>query len=374
MVSETAALRAEVRAFLDEARAAGRFTPRPDSWLSGISLEFTRALGERGWIGLNWPSRYGGRDRPEMERYAITEELLAAGAPVAAHWIAQRQSGPLLLRYGTEAQRQRFLPAIARGECYFSIGMSEPGAGSDLAAVQTRADRVDGGWRLNGRKIWTSNAHVSQWAITLVRSAPRTEKRHEGLTQLILDLKATGVSIRPIRLLNGESHFSEVLLEDVFLPDDLVVGEPGNGWKQVTSELALERSGPERFLSVMPLLLELVRAIGAAPDDDDAELIGRLTARLWALRRMSLRVADAIVTGKGELAAEAALVKDQGTRFEQDAVEAIRHHLGAELDPTGGDRLSLMLAQAVAAAPGFTLRGGTNEILRGIVARSLDLA
>ena len=374
MVSETAALRAEVRAFLDEARAAGRFTPRPDSWLSGISLEFTRALGARGWIGLNWPSRYGGRDRPEMERYAITEELLAAGAPVAAHWIAQRQSGPLLLRYGTEAQRQRFLPAIARGECYFSIGMSEPGAGSDLAAVQTRADRVDGGWRLNGRKIWTSNAHVSQWAITLVRSAPRTEKRHEGLTQLILDLTATGVSIRPIRLLNGESHFSEVLLEDVFLPDDLVVGEPGNGWKQVTSELALERSGPERFLSVMPLLLELVRAIGAAPDDDDAELIGRLTARLWALRRMSLRVADAIVTGKGELAAEAALVKDQGTRFEQDAVEAIRHHLGAELDPTGGDRLSLMLAQAVAAAPGFTLRGGTNEILRGIVARSLDLA
>lgn len=362
-----------MREFLARARATGSYTPRPDAWLSGVSPEFTRELGRRGWIGLNWPTRYGGRDRPELERYAITEELLAAGAPVAAHWIAQRQTGPLLLRYGTETQRQRFLPAIARGECFFAILMSEPGAGSDLAAVQTRADRVPGGWKVNGRKVWTSNAHHSHYAITLCRSAARTEKRHEGLTQLILDFKADGVSIRPIRMLTGDSHFTEVVLDDVFVPDNLLVGEAGNGWTQVTSELTLERSGPERFLSVMPLLLELVSATGTSPDDGPAELLGLLTARLWALRRMSVRVAEGLAGGHGELATEAALVKDQGTRFEQDSVEVIRHHLGRELDPGAGERLELMLAQAVAAAPGFTLRGGTNEILRGIVAHSLDL-
>ena len=371
---DTSALRLEVRGFLAQARAGGMYVPRPDSWLSGVSHEFSLALGRRGWIGLNWPTRYGGRDRSELERHAITEELLAAGAPVALHWIAQRQTGPLLLRYGTEAQRQRFLPAIAKGECYFAIGMSEPGAGSDLAAVQTRADRVPGGWKVNGRKVWTSNAQHSQFAITLCRSAVRTEKRHQGLSQLMVDLAATGVSIRTIRMLTGEAHFAEVVLDDVFVPDEMLIGEEGNGWTQVTSELALERSGPERFFSVMPLLLELVRAIGKSPDDDEAEMLGLLTARLVSLRRMSVRMADAIAGGNSGLATEAALVKDQGTRFEQDAVEVIRHHLGRELDPGGTDRLELMLAQAVAAAPAFTLRGGTNEILRGIVARSLDLA
>src|SRR5919107_1552954 len=151
---DTSALRAEVRRFLAEAQAAGRFEPTCDAWLSGFDPSFSRELGRRGWIGLNWPARYGGRDRPEIERYAITEELLGAGAPVSAHWIAQRQSGPLLMRFGTEAQRQRFLPAIARGEVYFAICMSEPDAGSDLAAVQTRARKVEGGWAVAGRKRW----------------------------------------------------------------------------------------------------------------------------------------------------------------------------------------------------------------------------
>lgn len=360
-------LRAEVRAFLRDARAGGAFTPRCDSWLSGFSRPFSVALGARGWIGLNWPSAYGGRDRPEIERYAITEELLAAGAPVAAHWIAQRQTGPLLLRYGTEAQKQRFLPAIARGECAFAILMSEPGAGSDLAAVRTRGTQVDGGWRISGRKIWTSHAHESDFGILFCRTSDATADRHAGLSQLMLDLRAPGVSIRPIRLLNGEEHFSEITLDDVFIADDMVVGRLGDGWRQVTSELALERSGPERFMSVLPLILAFVEA--ARGEERRAELVGRIAAHLFALRSLSLSIVEALSSG-GDAAVNAALTKDLGTRFEQEVTEAIRVAWDAEPDVSGGD-VSRLLAQAILASPNFTLRGGTNEILRGIVAESV---
>ena len=359
-------LRAEVRVFLRDARASGAFTPRCDSWLSGFSRPFSAALGARGWIGLNWPSAYGGRDRPEIERYAITEELLAAGAPVAAHWIAQRQTGPLLLRYGTEAQKQRFLPAIARGECAFAILMSEPGAGSDLAAVRTRGKQVDGGWRISGRKIWTSHAHESDFGILFCRTSDATADRHAGLSQL-LHLRAPGVSIRPIRLLNGEEHFSEITLDDVFIADDMVVGRLGDGWRQVTSELALERSGPERFMSVLPLILAFVEA--ARGEERRAELVGRIAAHLFALRSLSLSIVEALASGR-DAAVNAALTKDLGTRFEQEVTEAIRVAWDAEPDAAADD-VSRLLAQAILASPNFTLRGGTNEILRGIVAESV---
>ena len=360
-------LRAEVRAFLRDAQARGEFAPRCDSWLTGFSRPFSLALGARGWIGLNWPSAYGGRDRPEIERYAITEELLAAGAPVAAHWIAQRQTGPLLLRYGTEAQKQRFLPAIARGECAFAILMSEPGAGSDLAAVRTRGAKVDGGWRVNGRKVWTSHAHESDFGTLFCRTSDATAERHAGLSQLLLDLRAPGVSIRPIRLLNGEEHFSEITLDDVFVADDMVVGHIGEGWLQVTSELALERSGPERFMSVLPLILAFIEA--ARGKADRAELVGRIAAQLFALRSLSLSIVEALSGGR-DAAVNAALTKDLGTRFEQEVTDAIRVACDAEADASGDD-VSRLLAEAILASPNFTLRGGTNEILRGIVAGSV---
>lgn len=367
---DIAALRAQVRAFLEDARRREAYAPRVDSWITGHDPAFSREMGRRGWIGLNWPSRYGGRDRPEMERYVITEELLAAGAPVAAHWFAQRQTGPLLLKHGTEAQRERFLPAIARGECFFAICMSEPGAGSDLASVQTRAERVEGGWRVSGRKVWTSHAHRSHFGILLCRTSPAGDKRHEGLSQLILDLHAEGVSIRPIKLLNGEAHFSEVLLESVFVPDDMVVGKIGSGWAQVLSELAFERSGPERFLSMFPLVAAFLEASGAEPDALSTETIGVLAAHLATLRRMSWDIARAL--GRGEApATRAALVKELGTRFEQWSVEAIRNVGKREADPDGGDLVAVLLAEAIAASPTVTLRGGTSEILRGIVAREM---
>ena len=206
-------LRQEVRAFLAEQRATGAITTTADSWLSGWDEDFTRALAEHGWLGMTIPTEYGGHGRSYVERFVVTEELLAVGAPVSAHWIADRQSAPLLLGYGTEAQRQAYIPRICRGEAIFCIGMSEPGAGSDLASVRTRADRNDKGWLVNGQKIWTTNAMHSDYMIALVRTSGTQADRQAGLSQLIIDLRAPGVTIRPIVDLTGDAHFAEVFLD-----------------------------------------------------------------------------------------------------------------------------------------------------------------
>ncbi|MFP5021297.1 acyl-CoA dehydrogenase family protein [Pseudonocardia phyllosphaerae] len=368
-------LRAEVRAFLDDERAAGAWQPRADVWLSGWDAGFSRRLAERGWVGMTIPVRYGGHGRSALERYVVTEELLAAGAPVAAHWIADRQIGPSLLRHGTEEQREAFLPGIARGEVFFGIGMSEPDSGSDLASVRTRAEKVDGGWELTGTKVWTSGAHRAHAFFALVRTSPRDENdRHAGLSQLLVELDRPGVEIRPIPLLTGAHHFNEVRFDRVFVPDERVFGEIGNGWAQVTGELAFERSGPERFLSTYPLLAALVGEL-AARDDVDAgtrRRVGALVSRVWTLRTMSLAVAGALESGEApELAA--ALVKDVGTRFENEVVDAARLLADVPPDPGAEDGFARLLADAVLHAPGFTLRGGTNEVLRGIVARGMGL-
>ncbi|MGJ3561676.1 acyl-CoA dehydrogenase family protein [Streptomyces sp. INA 01156] len=167
-------LRLEVREFLGSQLAAGAFTPDVDNWLSGWDIEFTRALARRGWLGMTIPKEYGGHGRSFLERFVVTEELLAAGAPVAAHWIADRQVAPTLLRFGSETLKNTYLPRIAAGEVFFGIGMSEPDSGSDLASVRTRAERVDGGWRVHGTKLWTSGGHEADAFIALVRTSPPT--------------------------------------------------------------------------------------------------------------------------------------------------------------------------------------------------------
>jgi alkylation response protein AidB-like acyl-CoA dehydrogenase len=366
------ALRLEVRAFLDEALRELPPIERAKSWLAGFDPAFTRRLGARGWIGMTWPRRYGGHERSALERHVVLEELLAAGAPVAAHWVADRQSGPLLLRYGTEAQRERFLPAIARGELLFCIGMSEPDAGSDLAALRTRATRVPGGWRLDGTKLWTSNADGCHYMIALVRTGPAGKSRHENLSQLLVDLSTPGITIRPIQDLAGGRHFDEVNFEGAFVPEDCGIGREGEGWSQVMAELAYERSGPERYLSSLPLLTELVRELGADANERAAVAIGRAAAELGTLRQMSLSVAGMLAAGD-EPALEAAVVKDLGTEFEQWIPQLAYELLGAEPTVDDGSAYQRMLGYLTQTAPSFSLRGGTREILRGIIARGLGL-
>ena len=240
---EDEALRPAVRAFIERHIATIPLDRRARSW-QGFSAEFSRALGEAGFLGLTLPKAYGGHGKGPFARFVVVEELLTAGAPVAAHWIADRQSAPLLLNFGTEAQRQKHIPAICRGEQLFCIGMSEPGSGSDLASVRTRADRTENGWVVNGQKIWTTNAMFSDYMIALIRTSGTSADRQAGLSQLIIDLKAPGVTVRPIVDLTGDAHFAEVFFENVELGEDALVGAEGEGWKQVVAELAFERSGP----------------------------------------------------------------------------------------------------------------------------------
>ncbi|WGX96946.1 acyl-CoA dehydrogenase family protein [Nocardioides sp. L-11A] len=365
-------LRAQVRAFLAQEVSSGRITTRCDQWLGGWDEAFSRRLGEHGWLGMTFPAAYGGAAAGALARFVVTEELLAAGAPVAAHWIADRQSGPGLLRFGTEEQKQTYLPRIARGECFFAAGMSEPDTGSDLASVRTRGTRVEGGWRISGTKVWASGAHRAHAMIALVRTEARTADRHAGLTQVIVDLPDPDVHIRPILLLSGEHHFNEVVFDDVFVPDDRVLGAPGAGWQQVTSELAMERSGPERVLSTFPLLSALVDRLASAGSEASAARLGALVARLWTLRQMSLAVAGRLQAGAAP-AVEAALVKDLGTRYEGVVIEAARELGGAVPDLGSADPVASLLAESILHSPGFTLRGGTNEILRGVVAKELGV-
>lgn len=363
-------LRKEVRAFICDELANGTFEPQCNSWLEGYNPNFSRKLGLRGWLGMTWPIRYGGRGQSGLSRFVVLEELLAAGAPVAAHWIAERQTGPSLLRFGTEAQKAKFLPAIARGDCFFSIGMSEPDSGSDLASVQSRAKKVENGWDLSGTKIWTSHASRSEYITVLCRTAPRTEDRHSGLSQLMVKLNNPGVEVRAIKLMNGEEHFAEVSFDCTFVPDDMLLGHEGAGWSQVNAELAYERSGPERLLSTFPLLKSLVSeskkdsGVGVDP------LVGSLVADLWTLRRMSQSIARQLDEGLAPQV-EAAIVKDLGTKFENDVVEGVNFVSSRPLTGDSDSAFDVLLRQSIFAAPGFTLRGGTTEILRSVIAKAL---
>ncbi len=364
------ALRGEVRAFLRDALSDMPAQERARSW-SGYDPAFSRKLGGRGWLGMTWPKQYGGHERSYAERYVMLEEVLAAGAPVGAHWIADRQSGPLLLRFGTEEQRQRLLPGIARGETYFCIGMSEPNSGSDLASVRTRARKVDGGWRINGQKIWTSGAGHAHYMIALVRTG-ESEIRHAGLSQFIVDTKSDGLTIRPIADITGAKHFNEIFFDEVFVPDANLIGKEGDGWQQVTAELAFERSGPERYLSSLRLFLEFLRHVGENPSEAESLLIGHMTAEMWTLRQMSLSVTGRLAAGESP-AAEAAVVKDLGTSLEQEMPKAIQALARDAGDLIGGDPFADTLAYLLQTAPSFSLRGGTREILRGIIAREIGL-
>ncbi|OWU80775.1 acyl-CoA dehydrogenase, partial [Oceanicola sp. 22II-s10i] len=363
-------LRQEVRAFL--ATATAHMTPhdRAASWM-GHDAEFSRKLAARGWLGMTMPKRLGGHDRSPLDRHVVLEELLAAGAPVAAHWIADRQSAPLVLRFGTPEQIDRAVPGVIRGETYCCIGMSEPDSGSDLAATRTRARKVEGGWRVDGTKLWTTYAHRSTFMVLFCRTDRgdgNTGTRHASTSQFLVDLDTPGITVRPILDLAGEHHFNEVNFEDVFLPDDALIGSEGQGWDQVTSELALERSGPERFLSSITLLIEMIRQLESAPDEMAVRTLGRVTANLIVLRQMSFRVATLLTEGQ-DAALQATMVKDLGALFEQEIPELARSLVTVEptLDPADG--YAAVLGRTLAAAPSFSLRGGTREILRGIIAR-----
>lgn len=363
---ELVEVRERTRSLVDSWRADGRFTPSCDAWLRHYDLSFTKAMGEQQLIGISWPKEYGGAGLSGLARLVVTEELLRAGAPVAAHWIADRQIGASILEHGSEGVKEKYLPGIASGEITFCLGMSETEAGSDLASVRTTATRTDDGWEITGQKIWTSQAHRSTHAYVLARTSKGASK-HEGLTEFIVDMAHPGVEVRPIYDLRGEHHFNEVSFEAVPVAEDHVLGEVGAGWDQVTAQLSLERGGIERVLSTYPLFEAALEEAGTAIDM--AVDTGEMLARLATLRAMAFDVASSIEDGQRP-AFEAAMLKDLGTILERDVNEFARLLLDTEPDPRVEGAAGLA-AQGILAAPGFTIRGGTTEVLRTIIARGL---
>ena len=373
---ELAELRGSLREFLVADRAEFGWQPSVDAWLSSWDEPFSARLGAAGFLGLTIPTEYGGRGLGHLHRYVVTEELLACGAPVAAHWIADRQVGPGLLSYGTDEQRSRILPKIAAGKYFSAIGMSEPQAGSDLAAAACRATRTDGGWVLSGTKVWTSGAHLCHQIVVLARTTPLDpERRHAGFSQFIVPTDSPGIGISPIVLMTGEHHVNEVTFDEVFIEDTNLLGKEGDGWRQVTAELSFERSGPERILSTAPMLTALIRALADQGDLDDhaSAAVGELVARVISLRQLSISVARALAGGQSPVN-EAALVKDLGTRFEQESADLAADLLSyVSADTDGRAQVAALVEVARVHAPMFTLRGGTNEVLRGMVAKGMGL-
>ncbi len=370
---EDEALRAEVRAFLLEGTRDMPAHVRARSW-GGYDTAFSRGIGAKGWIGLTLPPEYGGGGRSAFARYVLVEEYLNTGAPVGSHWIADRQSAPLILKYGTEAQKRFHIPRICRGESFFCIGMSEPNAGSDLASVRTRAVPNDQGWLLNGQKIWTTNAHHCQYMIALVRTSGGPEDRHKGLSQVIVDLSLPGVTVRPIEDLSGDSHFCEVFFDNVQLGADALIGKEGQGWEQVTAELAFERSGPERLFSSIVLFdqwLQYVR-LPANRTPSATRLAGKVLTQLAPLRAMSVSVQEKLTRGQSPII-EAALVKELGTTLEQAIPAEIAQDLFSRTAEDIPVELLMTLKYVTEASPSFSLRGGTRDILRGMIARGLGL-
>ncbi len=359
-------LQDEVRSWLDERLPEGSY-PLGLGMAGAIDPEFSRDLGARGWLGMSLPVEHGGHGRTAVDRLVVVEALLARGAPVGYHWIGDRQSGPSIAANGTELQKKEILPGIVSGDLSFSIGMSEPDSGSDLASVRTRAERVEGGWVVNGSKIWTTGAFEATHILSLFRTS---EDRHTGLTQFIVDRHAPGLTVSPIEFIDGTRDFCELSFVDMFISDDWRLGEVGSGWGQNTGELALERGGVDRWMSAMPLLERwAVRESATSGSRATAEL-GSIVARCWAFRGMSLAVARMVDDGQSPVT-EAALIKEMSTRFEQECLEVMVRHLGRPLRTDADDPYERLLAKAVQVAPSWTIRGGTNEILRSVISKGL---
>jgi acyl-CoA dehydrogenase len=369
-----AGLRLAVRKFIAQEHSQGLWTREPEGW-DRWDPSFSRRVGKMGWIGMTLPRRYGGQECSELERYVVLEELVTAGAPMKAHNLADRQIAPIILKFGSEEQRLSYLPRIAAGELSFSVALSEPDAGSDLSAVRTKAVKVAGGWRIDGRKVWTSFAHKAQSVLVFVRTSPRFEAdRRAGFSHFLVDLKAPGVTVTPIVNMAGNHDFNEVLFDGVLVPDADLLGNEGEAWEQVTSELMYERYVPERWGVPYDLMVHLVDHLGPSPNSRDAEKAGRLIAHLWTLHRLSVSIAAAIDAGQ-EPYVEAAIVKDLGATFEQN-IPAVVREIISEADRAtrvSDERVNATLDRNMYYAPTHTILAGTREIMRGSIARALGL-
>jgi alkylation response protein AidB-like acyl-CoA dehydrogenase len=349
---ELEALRAEAEAFAAEV-TTGRDV-REDSWIVGYDREVSLELGRRGWLGMTWPKAYGGHERSAIERFVVTEALIAAGVPIAASWFSDRQMGPSILAYGTEEQKRQFLPAMTRGESNWCIGMSEPDNGSDLAHLRTRATRDGDTFVVEGTKVWTSFAATAEWMYLICRTDPDAPA-HKGLSELLVDMSSPGITVSPIEDMTQNRHFCQVTLDGVRVPAANLVGTENGSWGQTMRQLEHERGGIDRLVSNRALFLDaLARA------DVDDPVVRQEAARLEGEYRIGrLLVVREVL--KQAPAGFSAATKTFGTEYEQRVADFAVHTLGMEA--TLWNRWS----RALCYAPAYTIMGGTSNVLRTIL-------
>ena len=375
--AEQEAFRQDIRTFVREAMPEPPDIPE-DAWIVGFDRMFSKKLAARGWIGLTWPREYGGQGKSYLDRLILTEELLRHGAPVAAHWLGDRQMGPSILRYGTPEQKRKFLPGIIAGDTVFCIGMSEPGAGSDLAGLQTKAVDDGDAYILSGQKIWTSFAHLADYCYLVARTNPDVPK-HKGISEFLVDMRTPGITIKPIVDMTGAHHFNEVFFDQVRIPKNCLVGEKDRGWYQIASQLDYERSGIERLMSNYPLLGAITRYVQET-GQIQRELVRHRLAQLhieFTMGRFLVYKVAWLLTQGVIPNAESAAAKAYCTEFEQRLAQAASDLMGGygQLLPGSHQaRLHGRIARAYLYAPAYTIQGGTSTILRNIIAtRGLGL-
>ena len=328
--------------------------------------DFQRRLYDGGWAAPHWPVEYGGRGATLTQSAIFFEELGRARAPLPANVLGLLLGGPTLMVWGTDEQKDRHLGPILSADEIWCQGFSEPDAGSDLAALKTRAVRDGDGWVVTGQKVWTSGAQYSKWCMLVARTDP-AEARHKGLTYFLMDMEQDAVQIRPLRQITGESEFNELFIEEARIADDQVVGGAGNGWRVAMTTLMNERAGLAFFLQVRlrNLLDDLIAeaaARGRLADDLVAERLGDLHVRTELLRLTAYRGLTAIEK-YGQPGPEGSLTKWMWSDTNQQLVQLAADIIGPQA-LTAGTRWSYELLRA----RGNSIEGGTTEILKNIVA------
>ena len=350
--SEQIELRERARTVATDAVA--RFGRHNDSWINGYSKDFAKEMASHGWIGMTWPSEFGGGARPAIERLIVGEELIKAGAPIAAMWFADRQMGPTLIAYGRPDQQTEFLPKILSGETTWCIGMSEPNAGSDLAGLTTSAARDRDDWVINGQKIWTSFGEVADYCYLICRTT-KEGPPHAGISEIIVPMDTPGIDVRPIKDMTTNRHFCEVFFTDVRVPVINLVGTEGAAFKQTMRQLEHERGGIDRLVSNHALYL-LAR--------DRADTTDALVRQDIAALEIAYRIGRILVIREALRQAPAgfsAATKCFCTEHEVRVADFVSHVLGAEAT------LWNEVTQGLSYAPGYTIMGGTSNVMRNIL-------
>ncbi|MEI7753352.1 MAG: acyl-CoA dehydrogenase family protein [Actinomycetota bacterium] len=334
--------------------AVERYGRHNDSWINGYSKEFAKEMASHGWIGMTWPTEFGGGGRPAIERLIVGEELIAAGAPVAAMWFGDRQMGPTLITYGRPDQQAEFLPQILSGESTWCIGMSEPNAGSDLAGLTTSATRDGDDWVINGQKIWTSFGEVADYCYLICRTTTEGPP-HAGISEIIVPMNTPGIDVRPIKDMTTNRHFCEVFFTDVRVPAINLVGAEGAAFKQTMRQLEHERGGIDRLVSNHALYL-MAR--------ERADTTDGLVRQEIAALEIAYRIGRVLVvreTLRQAPAGFSAATKCFCTEHETRVADFVSRVLGPEAT------LWNQVTQGLSYAPGYTIMGGTSDVMRNIL-------